>query len=162
MRLGSHMTDEQRTKDSMAHMGKTASPETRAKMSVAHSNYSPEMRASISLALMGNKNSLGYHHPEESQARISASHWRGGRLVCNRRHHAKRRGLGRVCLNSPFIGCEGHHVDNEFVINMPRELHQGKGNGHNHETGRGMARMNAIAYNFLFKQEVEAALEALR
>jgi len=74
------------------------------------------------------------------------------------RKHAKRRVLGFVPLNEPFVGCEGHHVDDERVIHIPRQMHQGKGHGHNHWTGKGVAQMNAVAFNFLFKQEVEAAM----
>ena len=70
-----------------------------------------------------------------------------------------RRGLGYVHLNVPFVGCEGHHVDSEQVINMPKSLHQSI--RHCLRTGKGMAQINAIAYNFLFKQEVETALAIL-
>jgi hypothetical protein len=45
-------------------------------------------------------------------------------------------------------------VDNEQVINMPKPLHRSV--YHNQRTGKGMAQMNAIAYNFLFKQEAIA------
>lgn len=76
------------------------------------------------------------------------------------RYDAKRRLLGCVSLNIPFVGCEGHHVDNDRVINVPKALHRSI--YHRQDTGQGMAQMNAIAYNFLFKQEVEAALEDKR
>jgi hypothetical protein len=59
-------------------------------------------------------------------------------------------------LNEPFAGCEGHHVDDELVIYMPKKLHHSV--FHSQSTGQGMAQINAIAYNFLFKQEVEVAL----
>jgi hypothetical protein len=72
------------------------------------------------------------------------------------RHAHKRRNLGFVLLNVPFVGCEGHHVDNEQVINMPKELHRSI--YHRQDTGQGMAKINAIAYNFLFRQEVETAM----
>jgi hypothetical protein len=78
------------------------------------------------------------------------------KAVINKRHKGKRRGLGYVYLNSWFVGCEGHHVDNEQVIHMPRLLHRSV--YHRQTDGRGMAQMNAIAYNFLFKQEVEALI----
>jgi hypothetical protein len=61
-------------------------------------------------------------------------------------------------LNPWFPDCEGHHVDNEQVIHMPKTLH--KSIFHRQSDGRGMAQINAVAYNFLFKQEVEAAILA--
>lgn len=73
------------------------------------------------------------------------------------KHWAKRyRELGYVFLNQPFPGCEGHHVDNEQIINMPKVLHRSI--YHRQDTGQGMAAINAVAYNFLFKQEIEAAM----
>jgi hypothetical protein len=82
-------------------------------------------------------------HPE----RVSASY---------RKHTAKRRLLGFIALNGSFPGCEGHHVDNEQVIYMPKELHRSV--YHRQSDGRGMEQINAVAYNFLFKQEVEIAM----
>jgi hypothetical protein len=84
--------------------------------------------------------------------------YNGGPQVSNARAHSKRRSLGHVHLNPWFAGCDGHHVDNDQVIHLPHWMHQGKGLSHNHYTGRGIAKINAIAYNFLFKQEVEAAM----
>jgi len=78
--------------------------------------------------------------------------------MADARTRAKRRTLGFNPLNSPLLGCEGHHVNRFDVIYMPTKLHQSI--HHNQHTGRGMAQMNAIAYNFLFKQEVEAAIAA--
>ncbi len=76
------------------------------------------------------------------------------------RHTHKRRNLGFVLLNAPFAGSEGHHVDPEQVINMPKALHRSI--YHRQDTGQGMAKINAIAYNFLFKQEVETAMMRIK
>jgi len=65
---------------------------------------------------------------------------------------AKRRFLGFLPLNVPFVGCEGHHVDNEQVIYMPKSLHRSI--FHRQSDGLGMAKINAVAYNYLFMQEV--------
>jgi hypothetical protein len=110
-------------------------------------------------------------HPEKCKAYLLSfrercpnynSNWakanRPKQRLSGRKGKAKRRGFGHVYLNVSFAGCEGHHVDNEQVINMPRKLHHSI--YHNQHTGQGMAQMNAIAYNFLFKQEVETAIAA--
>jgi hypothetical protein len=168
---GSHPTDEQRAKQSAAQMGHIVSTETRAKMSAAQMGrkVSPETRAKISAGEMGNKKALGHSHPQspESRAKMSVARmgntnghgsWRGGEKIANARFRARRRILGFVPLNEPFVGGEGHHVDRELVIFMPKALHRSI--YHRQSDGRGMAQINAIAYNFLFKQEVEAAFEA--
>lgn len=83
-------------------------------------------------------------HPDKTKAKVF-------------RHHNKRRRLGSTLLNKPFVGCEGHHIDEEQVINMPKKLHRSV--YHCLSNGQGMAQINAIAYNFLFKQEAETALK---
>lgn len=164
--LGHHPSEETRAKMSAAHMGNTnsfgyhPSPETRAKLSVAGCNrhHSLETRAKQSAARFGT------HNSPETRAKISASqgkgplnhNYKGGRKASNGRSKAKRRGFGYVYLNAWFEGCQGHHVDGELVINMPKKLHRGI--FHRQSDGRGMAKINAVAYNFLFKQEVEALI----
>jgi len=101
---------------------------------------------------------IGHLVSPETRAKTSASNWKGGKRVSAAKRNAKRRTLGFVLLNPPFPGCEGHHVDNEQVINMPHKLHRSI--YHNQQTGQGMAKINAVAYNYLFKQEVEAAMAA--
>lgn len=165
MRLGQHMTDESKAKISVANTGRILSAEVRLKNSVARKGKpkSAEWRANLSVAMMGRP---GRPNSPEARARMSiakkgktgieSNNWQGGPQVSGPKHNAKRRTLGFVPLNAPFAGCEGHHVDNEQIINMPAALH--KSVYHNQTTGQGMAQMNAIAYNFLFKQEVEAAI----
>lgn len=167
-RLGGHVSDETKAKISATMAGVPKSDETRARMSAAQvvCFTNPERRAMVSVAMKGNTYTLGHHwhHSEASRVRESAAHmglnWKGGPMAFRRRSKAKRRLLGFVPLNECFVGCEGHHVDNEQVINMPKALHRSI--YHNQHTGQGMAQINAIAYNFLFKQEVEEALEARR
>jgi hypothetical protein len=66
-----------------------------------------------------------------------------------KKHDAKRRKLGWKPLNSRFPNSDGHHLsDGETVIYIPHWMHKGKGNGHNHYTGQGMARMDALAGAF--------------
>jgi len=176
MRKGSHLTDEQKERDSAALMGHAAT---------GPKHHTAEARAKMSVGHMGNKSNLGRHLPAETRAKISAAErghikspetrakmsatqkgktgvqsrgWKGGKRMANGRSKAKRREFGYVHLNDWFFGCEGHHVDNEQVIHMPKTLHRGV--FHRQRDGLGVAQMNAVAYNFLFKQEVEAAIAA--
>lgn len=65
----------------------------------------------------------------------------------SKKHSAKRRSLGFVPLNSWFPGCEGHHINENDVIHIPKTLHRSV--PHNYWTGQGMAEMNALAGQFL-------------
>lgn len=60
---------------------------------------------------------------------------------------SRRRTLGFVPLNSWFVGCEGHHINKNDIIYLPRKMHRSV--WHNQRTGQGMAEMNALAGNFL-------------
>jgi len=64
-----------------------------------------------------------------------------------RKQHFKRRDLGFVPLNAFFPNSEAHHIDSQFVIYIPKELH--KSISHCLKTGRNMAEINAEAFNFL-------------
>lgn len=69
------------------------------------------------------------------------------RKAAGRKHSAKHRLLGLIALNSWFVGCEGHHINNRDVIYIPRKLHRSI--YHNQYSGRGMAEMNALAGQYL-------------
>jgi hypothetical protein len=66
--------------------------------------------------------------------------------ICNAKHRAKRRGLGFIPLNKPFIGSQPHHIDKEHIIYIPTELHRSI--YHNIWTGKGMELINAEAMKF--------------
>jgi len=179
-KLGQHMTDEARAKSSASHMGishvtssetkakisasergKAISPETRARIARARSRQlmapcSPERRAKQSASMVGHAFTGLRHYTAETCLKISVALWRGGKKASK----ARRRLLGFVPLNEPFVGCEGHHVDNERVIYIPKALHRSI--YHRQRDGRGMAQMNALAYNFMFKQEVEAEMAKVK
>ena len=102
----------------------------------------------MSAAKMGHPVSL------ETRAKISLTNkkerpwrWLGGRPVSRRKHKAKRRALGFNPLNSPFLGCEGHHINQADVIYVPKELHRSV--YHDQFTGQGMAEINRLAGLFL-------------
>ena len=65
----------------------------------------------------------------------------------SRRHYNKRRNLDSHPLNKWFKGCEGHHINFNDIIYIPRELH--KSIPHCLTTGRNMSLINNLAYQFL-------------
>jgi hypothetical protein len=67
--------------------------------------------------------------------------------ACAKKQKAKRRALGFNELNSPFMGCEGHHINRNDVIYIPKAMHRSV--RHNVWTGRNMEKINALAGTFL-------------
>ena len=65
-----------------------------------------------------------------------------------RKVKAKRRGLKYIELNDRFAGSTGHHLDKEFVIHIPAEMH--KSVRHNVHTGKGMDQINALAIDYCY------------
>lgn len=84
-------------------------------------------------------------HPEAGKLWVAANPKKRSAIM--RRNSAKRRTLGFTPLNSPFVGCEGHHINGTDVIYLPRKLHRSI--YHNQWTGQGMAEMNVLAGQYL-------------
>ena len=80
----------------------------------------------------------------EKRRKISAKH----NKTHARKYKARRRSRGFVELNSKFLDSHAHHVDNEQVIYIPEKLHRSV--SHNLKTGRGMQRINVLAFGYLF------------
>lgn len=64
-----------------------------------------------------------------------------------RKVKAKHRQLGFHPLNSPFLDCEGHHINPQDVIYEPKQLHRSV--RHNIWAGKGMVEANVLAGAFL-------------
>lgn len=111
---------------------------------------SPQTRTNISIALTGKP---GHAQSPETRAKISIAEWKCGRQTSNRKCQAKRRVLGFISLNSSFNGCEGHHINKEFVIYIPKELHRSI--SHNVFTGKNMDKINVLAYEWLERRRIE-------
>lgn len=51
--------------------------------------------------------------------------WKGGKRLMWRREHAKRKQFGYISLNNCELdNWEGHHINKEYVIFIPEELHK--------------------------------------
>lgn len=64
-----------------------------------------------------------------------------------RKMKASRKQLGFIPLNKPFIGCEGHHIDKERVIYMPRKIHREI--SHSVLRNHNMEAINKAAFEFI-------------
>lgn len=72
---GKH-SEKTKQKISAAQKGRTFTEEHRSNMSKAHKGlkHTAEQRAKISNQMLGNKNTLGYRHTEETKQKMSESH----------------------------------------------------------------------------------------
>jgi len=82
------------------------------------------------------------------------SYWKKWRAINREKVRAyssrcnyKRRLLGFIPLNKCFNGSEAHHLDNTFVVYIPKEVHRSI--YHSLETGQGMDEINKFAIDFI-------------
>ena len=61
-----------------------------------------------------------------------------------------QRDLGFIPLNSPFDGSEGHHIDKDYVVYIPKELHDSI--PHCVATGKNMKEINKLALDYFEKR----------
>lgn len=65
----------------------------------------------------------------------------------NKKRKAKRKNLGFIPLNDYFVGSEGHHINYNYVIYIPKGLHRSI--WHSLTLGIGMDEINKKAFKFL-------------
>lgn len=98
------------------------------------------------------ENSLSYRktHKEynrEQQRKFSKTP--KGKLL-KKKGHAIRRELGFITLNDPLPeDCEGHHIDRDYVIYIPKSLHRSL--NHNVRTGYNMDIINDRVYDWFIQ-----------
>ncbi len=67
--------------------------------------------------------------------------------LIHQKSKSKRRHLGFIPLNKPFMGCEAHHISQNFVIYIPKKIHRWL--YHSVWTWQNMEQMNKVAIEFL-------------
>lgn len=72
--------------------------------------------------------------------------------LSTRRRGAKRKRLGYKTLNLPFQNSDGHHINQNEVMFIPKELHQGV--RHNVFSWENMNIINALAWKWFFENEL--------
>lgn len=92
---------------------------------------------------------------DEMKRNLSKTKWKGGLRASNRRRKSKRKNLNPnpIELNKDFKGSQGHHCNENYIINIPHEIHHGKGCYHNQYTGKGMKEMNQKAFKYLWDHQ---------
>ena len=69
------------------------------------------------------------------------------REIERKKSSKRQRSLGFIPLNKYFEGCEAHHINQKYIIYIPRELHQSI--YHDLMRGTNMLIINALAVEYL-------------
>lgn len=67
--------------------------------------------------------------------------------ISHRKRSAKRRTLNFIPINEYFFASEAHHIDKNFIIYIPKELHMSI--SHNIWNGKNMKIINDLAFEWL-------------
>ena len=95
-------------------------------------------------------NNSGKNNANYGKFGKNSPNWKGGRGIAIRKDRSKRNVFldsNPIELNNDFIGCNGHHINNKYIINVPSKLHRSM--YHRQKDGRGMNAMNKLAFKYL-------------
>jgi hypothetical protein len=119
---------------------------------------SDETKLKLSNAFKGENNpNYGKICSEKTKQKIKNNHarlsgelnpnWKGGSKESRKRTYAKKKNFKYIPLNNPFPGCEGHHINKELVIHIPKELHRHL--YHNVFNNQNMYEINMLTLQYL-------------
>ena len=77
-----------------------------------------------------------------------SSHWKGGHEATSARTEKVRRKFGFILLNDKFPGSAAHHLDKEFVVYIPKEMHESI--WHSVIKDMHMEEINNVALDFVY------------
>jgi len=97
------------------------------------------------------KQSMKWHKNNPESIKLINQNWRKNHpeqlKIISKENKAKRRKLGFIPLNEPFEKSDAHHIDFEYVIYIPEQLHDSI--KHCVWTGKNMEEINNLAWAFL-------------
>ena len=124
--------------------GKHHSEKSKEKMSENRKNKG-RGKHKLPMSDIGKKN-ISKNHADVSGEKNP--NWNGGREAFHKRRNKITRSFGFIPLNDWFPGCEGHHIDKEFVIHIPKEMH--KSIWHSVTKNINMDLINDLAIDFCY------------
>ncbi|VVB52395.1 Uncharacterised protein [uncultured archaeon] len=74
----------------------------------------------------------------------------------SKRTKERRKNYKWKCLNKPFAGSEAHHISKDYVIHLPKALHNYC--GHSLDEGREMVEANTLAFEYLFSNPEQISI----
>ena len=103
----------------------------------------------------GHTTNIGRPCKEETKKKIAESNtgdktsrWKGGFHLSRGKTMAKRKSLNFIELNEWFKGSHAHHLNKEFILYIPVDLHRSI--SHNLWTGEGMEKINNLAIVYAY------------
>jgi hypothetical protein len=66
-------------------------------------------------------------------------------------NNIRKRNLGFVPLNKKFDGADGHHIDKQHVVYIPKELHMSI--PHKQTDKKSMEKINELAFNWMLGEQ---------
>lgn len=164
--LGKHHTEETKKKlreATIGHLGyfkgRKHTEETRKKMSknmtgvhhISFTNGGSFKKGSVP----PNKGKKGWMMKEQIES-VRRKLWRGGGLMSGRRAKYKRKswGYNKINPDDDVEGYEGHHIDKNNVIFIPKKLHHSV--YHSHSKPETMERINTKAFCWILGCETYA------
>jgi len=69
------------------------------------------------------------------------------REIAKKSNAKRHRNLGFIPLNKSFEGSEAHHIDRNYIIYIPKEIHRSI--WHSVLKNKNMDEINAVAFNYL-------------
>jgi hypothetical protein len=132
---GKHHSQERKNKISASLKGRTSPMKGREHTQKAKNKCSKSMQGKL-------------NNPNLLKTGKEAKNWKGGSDASKARTLEKRRGLSFIPLNEWFVGCEAHHIDEEFVIHIPKEMH--KSVYHSVIRNINMDKINDLAIDFCY------------
>ncbi len=163
---GHKHTQEAKEKNRLAHLGKSAywlrkpkSQEIKDKISETKKNdprrhelgmfgksHSKEAKNKMSLAKKLNPSPSQFKKGHEGMIGKDNPIWNGGKKLWMARQNHRRKQLGSNFMNEPFEGSEGHHIDKENVLHIPKELHTSI--NHRLNNIENMNKINLLAFTW--------------
>ena len=122
--VGRKHSDETRKKDSDAKKGKHPTEETKKKISISKKGKPSSLKGIPNPKLVEYYKNHKRIISEETRKKLSVFNWKGGRKLAKKRYNAKRKLRGYITLNETFEDCEGHHIDKQHVVFIPKVLHR--------------------------------------
>ena len=121
--------------------------EQRKQYSKTHLKELKESQCKYDKTEKGKERNRKYNETERAKECHRRYHKTERGKICVQKENDKKRGLRYIPLNSYQKGDEFHHMDISYGIYVPAEVHRSI--SHCLETGRNMAVMNALAFNYL-------------
>ena len=125
--------------------------------------FTNKHKENLSRALKGRRApNKGIKHSDETKIKMRKTHpsiqgknhpnWKGGQKIATARKHSKRRELfGFIPINKIFKNSEGHHIDLNYVLFIPKELH--KSVWHSNIKDINMDEINNLAEEWYLKDQ---------